>query len=203
MSSLAHAHDLLVSLRERCHVFMLAPTKRWLLEELHELPEDSNRYEVIRGMLFVTPAPTYSHQEIVARLTHLLVPYVTLQQLGFVFHPRAVLQYDESQVEPDLMVRQPHPDKGLSDWSTAPTPSLVVEVASRSTRARDKHEKRSLYSDAGVPEYWIVDGLDRTITVVRAGARELVQARGMAWHPHGATEPLEFDVADVFGEKRS
>ena len=33
------------------------PRKRWTLEEVHALPEDGNKYELVYGELWVTPAP--------------------------------------------------------------------------------------------------------------------------------------------------
>lgn len=53
-----------------------------------------------------------------------------------------------AELEPDLMVRQPQ--TGGRDWDDAPTPILVVEVLSGSTRRRDLGEKRQLYLDARV-----------------------------------------------------
>ena len=45
------------------------------------------------------------------------------------------------------------------DWETAPRPFLVVETLSPSTRRRDVGVKRDVYiEEAGIPEYWIVDG---------------------------------------------
>ena len=49
---------------------MVAPTRQWTLEELHSLPEDGNKYELIRGELFVTPPPTDNHETISARGSH-------------------------------------------------------------------------------------------------------------------------------------
>lgn len=37
----------------------MAETKVWTLEELHSLPEDGNKYELLHGELFVTPPPTF------------------------------------------------------------------------------------------------------------------------------------------------
>ncbi|MEO8624678.1 MAG: Uma2 family endonuclease, partial [bacterium] len=99
---------------------MATDTKRWTLDELQRLPEDSNKYELVRGELFVTPAPTGEHETILARLSMRLVPYVFANDLGMVFHPRAIVRFDGSEVEPDLMVRRLHPG-GSFDWDEALT----------------------------------------------------------------------------------
>src|SRR2546430_9950820 len=89
---------------------MAARAKQWTLREVHSLPDDGNKYELVRGELFVTPPPTDEHETILARLTRLLDPYVAAHGLGFIYHPRAVLRFEGSEVEPDLMVRQPQAD---------------------------------------------------------------------------------------------
>src|SRR5665213_503733 len=142
--------------RERCGMPMATVAKRWTLDELHALPEDGNRYEVVRGELFVTPAPTPTHGTVIAELIHILVPYVEREGLGRVYVPRAVLQFEDSEVEPDLMVRQRHFGDS-STWAAAPVPSLVVDVFAPGTKRRDQNQKRDLYLDAGVGEYWMVD----------------------------------------------
>ena len=90
---------------------MATETTQWTLEELHRLPDDGNRYELVRGTLFVTPAPSNPHEAISARLTRILDPYAAKHALGDVYRPRAVMLFEGSQVEPDLMVRQPHPEE--------------------------------------------------------------------------------------------
>jgi len=171
--------------------------KKWTLEELHSLPDDGNKYELIRGELFVTPAPTVSHETIVARLTRILDRYVAANNLGYVFHRGAVINEDEySEVEPDLMVRQP-PDSEDASWAVGPLPILVVEVASDSTRRRDRVRKRGIYADAGIPEYWMVDGRDRTIRIIRPGLEDVTTRESLVWHPDGVDTPLVISVADV------
>ncbi|HEY2165322.1 MAG TPA: Uma2 family endonuclease, partial [Gemmatimonadaceae bacterium] len=90
---------------------MATKLKRWTLDEVHSLPDDGNKYELVRGELFVTPPPSDDHETILARLTGVLSPYVEAHRLGLVYHPRAVMRYRGSEVEPDLMVRQPSPTK--------------------------------------------------------------------------------------------
>ena len=179
---------------------MAAKVKPWTIEELHRLPDDGNKYEVVRGELFVTPAPTDRHETILARLARLLDPYVAAHGLGLVYRPRAVMQFDGSEVEPDLMVRQPQLERDAG-WAGAPTPILSVEVLSDSTRRRDRNQKRSLYMDAGVDEYWIVDPEAETITSIRRDRGDTVASESLAWKPFGAPVALEIKLASVFGRR--
>jgi Uma2 family endonuclease len=177
---------------------MATKTKRWTLDEVHSLPDDGNKYELVRGALFVTPAPTTDHETVLARLTRLLDPYVATNGLGLVYHPRAVFQFEGSEVEPDLMVRQP-PARKRTAWKDAPLPILMVEVFSPYTRRRDQIEKRSLYLDAGIAEYWMVDPEDASITIVRPGREDETVRDQLAWSPRADAPELDLQLADVFG----
>lgn len=183
---------------EGCAVHMATATKRWTLEELHSLPDDGNKYELIDGELFVTPPPTDEHETIAARLTRILDPYVAKHGLGFVYHPRAVVRTSGSEVEPDLMVRQPQQDP-KARWEDAPIPILVVEILSPYTRRRDRMQKRDHYLKVGVPEYWIVDGGEKTVTRIRVGRPDDVCSHRIVWSPAAVAEPLDFDATEVFG----
>ena len=178
---------------------MATATKKWTLEELHSLPDDGNKYELVRGELFVTPPPTDPHETIAARLSALMVAYVEKEKLGYVYHPKAVMRFAGSEVEPDLMVRQPNANADPT-WDNAPTPILVVEVFSPSTRRRDQNQKRSLYMDAGVSEYWMVDGERLTITSVRRDRSDVVARTELVWLPNGASAAFTLDVSRVFSE---
>jgi len=48
-------------------------------------------------------------------------------------------------------------------WTGA---DLVMEVVSPDAPERDLVEKRREYAEAGIPEYWIVDPRDRSVTVL-------------------------------------
>lgn len=170
----------------------------WTLEELDRLPDDGNRYELVRGELFVTPAPNPAHEAIAVVVSDILSDYVRRERIGRVFRPRAVVQFEGSQVEPDILVR-PWTETPVA-WANAPIPLLVVEILSDVTRRRDHGPKRELYANVGIPEYWIVDGDARTFRVIRPGAEELVATGVVAWRPAGAAEPLVVDVRGVFRE---
>jgi Uma2 family endonuclease len=181
---------------------MATHTKAWTLDELHRLPDDGNKYELVRGELFVTPAPSVRHEDILARLNAALVPYVARHSLGMVYRPRAVLRFEGSEVEPDLMVRPlGSATSDDDDWATLPTPILVVEVLSGTTRRRDLVQKRALYLDAGVPEYWVIDPEARQVRVVRGerNADDTTASEAVEWRPAGASDVFVIPVASLFG----
>jgi Uma2 family endonuclease len=175
---------------------MPATTRRWTVEDLESLPDDGNRYEVVRGRLFVTPASGPRHEMILERLASLLIPYVAAQELGHVYH-RAVLRFEASEVEPDLSVRQ-EPLTMDTPWQAWPIPLLVVQVLSPTTRRRDFGDKSDLYADANVGEYWIVDGDIRRLHIIRGKDEVAVVDGEMRWQPAAASEPLVFAVEQLF-----
>ncbi len=74
---------------------------------------------------------------------------------------------DDSEPEPDLAVVPGSPE----DYSRAhpSRPVLTVEVA-ESSLAIDRHHKGSLYARAGLPDYWILNLVDRVLEVYREPA---------------------------------
>ena len=176
---------------------MSMPAKAWTLEELHRLPDDGNRYELIRGELFVTPPPSVDHEEMLARLSAILTGYVEKHGVGKVYHPRAVIRFEGSEAEPDLIVRAVPPGVHGDAWEKLPPPLLVVEVLSPATRRRDHVNKREYYLDAGAAEYWVLDGERREIRVVRRGVPDVVVGDALVWRAV-PDEPLMLEVAALF-----
>jgi Uma2 family endonuclease len=186
-------------LPENHHMHMPAKIRRWTVSELERLPDDGNKYELVRGELFVTPAPSYAHETLASILVSILVPYVHAHSLGRVHTPRAVVRArPDTEVEPDLLVR-PVAAANMT-WDRAPLPLLVAEIVSDTTRRRDYIEKRKLYVDLGIPEYWIVDPEQRVVRVVRPSFDDLVVADMLTWLPQAASQPLVLDVRSVFRE---
>jgi Uma2 family endonuclease len=176
---------------------MAQQTKPWTLADLHRLPDDGNKYELVRGELFVTPAPSVGHEELASTLGRILDRYAEQHGLGLVYRPRAVVQTLDSEVEPDIMVRS-RASKAGEKWAQLPLPILIVEIVSSTTRRRDHLQKRALYVDAGIPEYWIVDGYERTVRVVRPGEDDNLIRESLTWHPTAASDALTIDLPTFF-----
>jgi Uma2 family endonuclease len=141
---------------------------QWTYEDYLRLPGDGNRYEVIRGVLYVTPAPAYLHQFSVVKLTRFFDEFVSDNELGVVLSAPFDIKLPfgiASPVQPDLVVFRSGNEPRWDDKNFKGIPDLVVEVLSRSTKSRDRRIKFEAYQDAGVPEYWMVDPDARTVMV--------------------------------------
>ncbi len=142
---------------------------RWTYDDYVRLPDDGNRYEVIRGTLYVTPAPFYAHQFVASQLHLFLGNYGKETGLGVaLFAPFDVLLPDgiATPVQPDLVFFLKGNQPTWGDKNFQGVPDLVVEVESPSTRKRDRTIKLEAYRDAGVPEYWRAEPRARLVRVL-------------------------------------
>jgi Uma2 family endonuclease len=123
------------------------------VEDLEGMPDDGNRYELIDGMLFVSPAPVPWHQLVLGELFYVLRTACP-RGLLVLFAPVDVQPDRSTSLQPDVLVA-PLAEFGPKNLPVAPL--LTAEVLSRSTRLYDLNTKRSAYERMGVPSYWIVD----------------------------------------------
>jgi len=170
--------------------------------EIRRFPDDRVRYEVIRGELFVTPAPGAPHQRAVRDLCALLHGYLTTHHLGeALLAPFEVEFAADSAVQPDVLALldgdQPHLTRKRLYGS--PPPALVVEIVSHSSRRTDRIQKRQLYQEACVPEYWIVDIDQRRVERWRPqDTAPTVFTDAMEWQPVAEVPPLSINLARLF-----
>lgn len=171
----------------------------WTAERALALPEDGNRYEVLDGALFVTPAPSFAHQAVLVRLFAPLLAYTDRQRIGrAMISPADIIFSPRRLVQPDIFVipALPVPQR---TWTDVKSLLLAVEVLSPSTARADRHRKRLIYQDQGVPEYWIVDADARMVERWRpADDRPEVMHAELRWAPAGAREPLVLDLPALF-----
>ncbi len=173
----------------------------WTVAMVRAFPSDGNRYEVIDGELVVTPSPTWDHQGVVAELLLRLRPWTERCGVGVTHLSPADLELEpDGLVQPDLFVVPSNADGTKPrEWHEVTRLVLAVEVLSPSSARDDRTRKRMLFARVGVPEYWIVNPVDRVIERWRpADALPELCNRTLVWLPLGATEPLELDVPALF-----
>ncbi|MCW2840354.1 MAG: hypothetical protein JWR55_1837 [Aeromicrobium sp.] len=121
--------------------------------DLDAMADDGHRYELIDGVLVVSPAPRIRHQDVAAAL-FLVLRAAYPPDLKVLFGPVDVVLSDDTVMQPDLLVA-PVDDFSERDLPTAPL--LAVEVLSPSTRAFDLLLKKDRLQRAGCRHYWVVD----------------------------------------------
>ena len=131
---------------------------QWTYADYDALPDDGRRYELMDGVLLMSPSPTPNHQFIVGRLFFYLCQYVDFAGLGRVLHaPLDVELAPETVCQPDVLVLLGKNVAKIAEKRIIGAPDLAIEVASPGTATYDRLTKTYTYAQYGVQEYWIVD----------------------------------------------
>ena len=179
---------------------MAPDVKAWTVADLADMPDDGQRYEVIDGELFVTPAPALRHQDAILQLAMRLAPYVESHPVGhLVVAPADVTFSPRRGVQPDLFVAPLVQGKRPRYVSEIDGLVLAVEVLSPSSVRADRFVKRAMYRNEGVADYWVVDLDARAFECsTPADTRVEIRTDSLVWHPAGASVPLVIDVQRYF-----
>jgi len=130
-----------------------------------EFEETNLPTELWDGEIVMSPSPKPNHQTVVARLWESLREFVTPRQLGQAFlAPLDVVLGPRQCVQPDV-VFVARARENIIQNHIAGAPDLAAEVISAGSWRRDRVDKKALYEQHGVKEYWILDPDARTIEV--------------------------------------
>ena len=145
---------------------VLPPQGAWNEAAYLWLTDQSNRLiEITDGCIEELPMPTSTHQAVLLFLYDLFRAY--LKPRGGIVMVAALRMRIRAGTfrEPDLLLLRDRADRRYQDryWLGA---DLVAEVVSPDNPDRDLVEKRIDYAAAGIPEYWIADPRDETVTVL-------------------------------------
>jgi len=141
--------------------------RRYTYEELvAEMPETNLPCELWDGELIMSPAPSFYHQKVVLRFYRQLYDWVTNRKLGevvagpidMVLSPHRVTQPDVAFISQDRL--------GIITKTINGPVDLAAEIISLGHRNRDRIEKRDLYEQYGVKEYWLIDPEAQTLEVL-------------------------------------
>ena len=116
--------------------------------------DEHTKYELIDGIICMSPSPSFEHQKVASKFVFLLSSFFA--ERGCTVIHEFDIRYENDVFRPDVMV---FCDENLE------MPEIVVEVLSPSTAKRDLGIKVAKYEVAGIKEYWIVDIKSRTVTV--------------------------------------
>ncbi|MDQ2998335.1 MAG: Uma2 family endonuclease [Chloroflexota bacterium] len=151
---------------EETEIDLAALQGLWSVAQYLKLTDQTNRLiEYTDGVIEVLPMPTKYHQAI-SKLLFLALLAFAERIGGDVFYAPLRVQVRPGKFrEPDLLMVLDKGDLRAQDefWLGA---DLVMEIVSPDKPTRDTQEKPRDYAEANIPEYWIVNPLDATITVL-------------------------------------
>ncbi len=162
-------------------------------DDVQRFPPDGHRYELVEGVLLVTPAPNADHQSWVMNLSFALKAAAGREHF-VVPAPFDFYVSEFTYFEPDIVVAL-DADVGLDRLGPSEAQCSSWRSSSRSTRLVDLGTKRLAYEAFGVPEYWLVDPDEPGLTVLRLvdGRYEEV-ARVVGDEPYEATYPFPVTI---------
>ena len=146
----------------------LLKTTTHTIDDIYALP-DGQRAELIDGQIYNMAPPSPLHQELVMELSASLRNYIKKKGDNCKVYPAPFAVFikddDSNYVEPDISIVCD--SNKISHRGCEGAPDFIIEIVSPSSRKMDYSTKNTLYTDAGVREYWIVDPARERTTVYR------------------------------------
>lgn len=138
------------------------PLERKNFAEFEAMPKEEGwNYELIDGIVLMSPRPSSTHQMISGNLYFEL--RTALKDKNCIPIQEIDLVLKGENFIPDLMVICNENIKDIKRYEKPPL--IAIEIVSLSSSSRDHITKRRKYEQLGIQEYWIVSPEERCITV--------------------------------------
>ena len=178
-------------------------SRRYTYDELCEVMEETNLpHELWDGELIMSPTPDFYHQKLAFRIARELQDFVAARDLGeVIIAPLDMVLSPRRSTQPDVIFLSKAKLHLIQRVLRGPA-DLVVEVISEWGRHRDRIDKRDLYAQHGIPEYWIVDPEARSVDVLtlEKGEYRLAGRHGAGESAQSVLlEGFALDVGKLFG----
>jgi Uma2 family endonuclease len=170
------------------------PGKLFTVDELELMPDDGRRYELMDGVLIVSPRPRILRQEVALELA-VQLRNACPKHLRVIPEP-AVELTRTTEFDPDIVVIR---RELLGEARVTEPPLLIVEIRSPSTALIDLSRKKAAYQEFGVPSYWIVDPdpqrPELTVFEIGPDGRYLEAGRIAGTASFRAVQPFEVEIS--------
>jgi Uma2 family endonuclease len=168
-------------------------------KDLESIADEGHRYELVDGVLLMSPSPRPLHQRAVARVLADVIKECP-RDCEALPAPVDVVLGDNTVLIPDVVVgrRVDYTERALVG-----VPVLAVEVISPSSRLIDTKLKRATLERAGCPYYWIIDPYEPSVVCLALFEGEYVTAaEGTKEDKVSITEPFAVTLcpADLISE---
>lgn len=167
----AHIHTL----------FDTPATARISAEDYIASPQSEQKSDLIEGVFVMASPASRIHEVPLAFLAGVFGNFVSHKKLGELTGPNAAYRLNEENVyQPDLAFVFSDRLRHAGDVFFDGAPDLAVEIISSSSRQYDSVEKLINYGRFGVREYWLIDPIERSVTLFSNVNGQLVEAQSEA-----------------------
>ena len=152
---------------------------RMSADEFLEIPDDGYNYELIGGVVIMSPLPSPQHHAITTELLLQIAMFLRTNPTGRVFgeldvHIGQGPTGGDLVYKPELIFVRNERLPDMRDKIFG-APELVVEVISRGSRRMDSETKKNDYERFGVQEYWLIDPERKSMTFWRLSDGRFVE----------------------------
>jgi len=169
---------------------------------MYAAPRDGRKYELIEGVIKVTPAGMY-HERISLKLGALIWVYLDSNPIGEAYGSSVGFNLPSG----DLL----SPDASFVSFARLPggkvpegfgklSPDLAVEIVSPSDSMVDVEEKAELYLSNGTRMVWVISPRSRRATIYRPNERVQVMEDQDMLDGRDVLPGFAVKLADVLGE---
>ncbi len=176
-------------------------------EAFYKLDDEDLKAEFVNGEIFYQPSVPKEHIDAVGAIACLLNIFTSAFHLGYVGIERILTQFTRNDYLPDVcFFKQDKAADFKKGQLIFPVPDLVVEVLSKSSKRMMEHDTVTKYADYekhGVPEYWIVDPDEQTVSqyVLENGKYRLVLKSGEGTIRSFVVEGFAIPIRAIFDEE--
>jgi Uma2 family endonuclease len=134
------------------------------------LVKDGQKGDLIDGVIYMASPESVDANLLFMWLGAVMTAYVRKKNLGTVVGSRVALRLDDRNgPEPDIAYVRRERSEIIQPAHILGPADLVIEIVSPDSVERDYQKKRRQYQRAAVPEYWILDPLDKRVTQLCLG----------------------------------
>lgn len=165
------------------------------IEVFNKLEKDDGiTYELVDGVILMSPRPNYRHQEIMSNLNLEIGNY--LKGKPCKSFTEVELELEKEVIIPDISVICGLISTDFQRYNKAPT--IVIEILSPISRYVDTFTKLYKYEIIGVREYWIVNPKKEMITIYNFENKTNIEYSKSEILKSIVFNDLEIDLSDIF-----
>ncbi len=206
----------------RIHSLFDTPAKaRISADDYIASPQSEHKSDLIEGVFVMASPATVEHEDLMMFVGTLMRTFANSRRLGLVLGSNAAYRLNDANVyQPDVSFLSSDRLHLAGEVYVDGAPDLAVEIISPSSRQHDTNdtvEKLVNYGRFGVQEYWLVDPVERSVTlygnvggqlVVIPPAEGVLRSRVLPgfwlraewlFPPEGEDRPGELEIARLQG----